>query len=121
MNRVALLIGGNQGDRSALIAQATELIQQRIGSVVTASRVYETEPWGEFDTPQANFLNQALLVETAMTAHEVLHEALKIEAQRGRVRKDDIHPSVANATAPLSQGSSQNGIPSATTRSTGYQ
>ena len=70
-----------------MIAQATELIQQRIGSVVAASRVYETEPWGEFDSPQQNFLNRGLLVETSLTAHEVLHEALAIEAELGRVRK----------------------------------
>ena len=89
-----------------MIAQATELIRQRIGSVVALSGVYETEPWGVFDTPQQDFLNQALLVETPQNAHEVLHEALEIEAALGRVRKGDIHPSVANATAPLSQGSS---------------
>lgn len=87
MNRVALLIGGNQGDRSALIAQATELIRQRIGPVVAFSKVYETEPWGDFDTPQQDFLNRGLLVETALNAHEVLHEALAIEAELGRVRK----------------------------------
>lgn len=87
MNRVALLIGGNQGDRCALIAKATELIQQRIGSVVAASRIYETEPWGEFDTPQPNFFNRGLLVETTLTAHEVLRAALAIEAELGRVRK----------------------------------
>ncbi len=87
MNRVALLIGGNQGNRQALIQQATALIQERIGTVAAASRVYETEPWGEFDAPQPNFFNRGLLVETAMTAHEVLHEALAIEAELGRVRK----------------------------------
>ena len=86
MNQVALLIGGNQGDRRTLIEQATVLIQQRIGTVVLASRIYETEPWGNFDTPQQNFLNKALLVETPLTAHEALHEALKIEAELGRVR-----------------------------------
>lgn len=104
MNRVALLIGGNQSlrrsrpegatylSRHALIVQATELIQQRIGSVVAASRVYETEPWGEFEVKSdelrvKSFLNRGLLVDTAMTAHEVLHEALAIEAELGRVRK----------------------------------
>ena len=33
------------------------------------------------------FLNQALVVVTALTAHEVLKEALAIEAELGRVRK----------------------------------
>lgn len=91
MNRVALLIGGNEGDRQSLIAKATELIQQRIGSVVAVSKVYETEPWGLFETENGrqkpeNFLNQALLVETVLTPHEVLHEALAIEAALGRTR-----------------------------------
>jgi 2-amino-4-hydroxy-6-hydroxymethyldihydropteridine diphosphokinase len=87
MNHVALLIGGNQGDRRALIKQATELIQQSIGTVALASRCYETEPWGDFgeEAPQ-NFLNRALLVETPLSAHEVLEEALLIEAILGRMR-----------------------------------
>lgn len=87
MNRVALLIGGNQGDRHRLIEQATVLIQQCIGTVVVASRNYETEPWGEFEEPPAPFLNRALLVQTPLSATEVLHEALSIEARLGRVRK----------------------------------
>ena len=87
MNRVALLIGGNQGDRQALIQQATALIQERIGTVAAASRIYETAPWGTFDNPQPDFLNMALLVETTLTAHEVLRAALAIEAELGRVRK----------------------------------
>ena len=87
MNRVALLIGGNQGDRQALIQQATALIQERIGTVAAASRIYETAPWGTFGSPQPNFFNRGLLVETALTAREVLREALAIEAELGRVRK----------------------------------
>ena len=91
MNSVALLIGGNQGNRHDLIAQATELIRKRIGLVVALSAVYETEPWGDFDTVNEgakplNFLNRALLVETPLSAHEVLREALAIEAALGRER-----------------------------------
>ena len=87
MNHVALLIGGNQGDRRALAEQATVLIRQRIGTVVLSSRQRETEPWGDFgdERPQP-FLNQALLVATPLAAHEVLREALQIEAELGRVR-----------------------------------
>ncbi len=87
MHRVALLIGGNQGDRRALMEQATVLIGQRIGTVVAVSSVYETDPWGDFgDEQPLSFLNRALLVETQLSAHEVLKEALLIEAILGRMR-----------------------------------
>lgn len=91
MHRLALLIGGNQGDRHLLIQQATEQIRQRIGSVVSSSRIVETEPWGTFEEENgerkvANFLNQALLVATPLSAHETLREALDIEKDLGRQR-----------------------------------
>ena len=88
MNSVALLIGGNQGDREALIAQATVLIRHRIGTVVAASSDYETAPWGTFDeaAPQP-FLNRALLVETTLSATATLQEALEIEKALGRTRE----------------------------------
>lgn len=90
MHRVALLIGGNQGDRRQLINQATELIRQRIGSVVAFSKVHETEPWGDFEGNDTRaFLNRALLVETELSAEETLHAALEIENALGRKR----HPS----------------------------
>lgn len=92
MNHVVLLIGGNQGDRHALIQEATALIAERIGAVALASRIYETEPWGDFgDEKPQPFLNRALLVETALAAHEVLHEALSIEAELGRRRSSVRH------------------------------
>ena len=92
MNRVVLLIGGNKGDRQALIEQATVLIQQRIGTVVAVSTVYEAEPWGNFEAENekrkvGSFLNRALLVETSLSAHEVLGEALAIEKDLGRERQ----------------------------------
>ena len=99
MGRVALLIGGNQGDRQSLMAQATEQIRQRIGSVVALSRIYETEPWGFFDQPTPNFMNQALLVLTSLSPHEVLREALAIEALLGRVRPSS--PSSLQGTPPV--------------------
>lgn len=86
MNRVTLLIGGNQGDRRLLMEQATEQIRKRIGSVVALSSVYETEPWGDFEDRPQPFLNRALLVETTLSPQEVLREALAIEAGLGRMR-----------------------------------
>ena len=91
MNKVTLLIGGNLGDRELLINQATEQIRQRIGSVVALSSVYETEPWGEFEIRNSefgirNFLNRALVVETTLSAWQVLRRGLDIEAGLGRKR-----------------------------------
>ena len=86
MNKVTLLIGGNQGNRELLIEQATEQIRQRIGSVVALSRVYETEPWGDFVTPPQNFLNRALTVATTLSPWQVLRTALDVENGLGRMR-----------------------------------
>lgn len=86
MNKVALLIGGNQGNRQSLIVQATEQIRERIGSVVALSRVYETEPWGDFEDPPQSFLNRGLLVETPLGPLEVLREGQGIERELGRRR-----------------------------------
>jgi len=86
MNKVTLLIGGNEGERELLIEQATEQIRERIGSVVAMSRVYETEPWGTFANPPQNFLNRGLLVETTLSPWQVLRTALAIEATLGRRR-----------------------------------
>ena len=92
MNKAILLIGGNQGDRHALLEQATEQIRQRIGSVVALSRMYETEPWGEFEVKEGNqkvecFLNRGLKVETTLSPWQVLRTALDIETRLGRNRR----------------------------------
>jgi leucyl/phenylalanyl-tRNA--protein transferase len=84
MCNVTMLIGGNQGDRVELLQQACGMIEQQIGMIVKKSSIYETEAWG-FDAEQ-NFLNQAVMVETRLSAHEVLDKALSIETQLGRVR-----------------------------------
>lgn len=83
-----LLIGGNQGDRVALLQQATDLIQERIGSVARLSNIYQTAPWGTFkpgEEPQA-FLNMALEIHTQLSPHEALVQALAIEKELGRQR-----------------------------------
>lgn len=85
-NSVVLLIGGNQGDRLALLMMAVREIARRIGTVSMASSVYETAPWG-FEAEQ-NFLNQALVVDTDLDANTVLDIALEIEKDLGRVRSE---------------------------------
>lgn len=86
-NTVVLLIGGNEGDRMSLLVRAMIEIGKRIGMVSLLSSVYETEPWG-FDASQ-NFLNQAIVVDTDLSAEEVLTQALEIEKELGRQRNGE--------------------------------
>jgi len=103
MNTLHLLIGGNQGDRNGILAQAADLVRQRIGSAVSSSHIYETEPWGDFADcggarPQ-NFYNRALAVETALTPRDCLGHALDIEAELGRRRH--CHPAGRYTSRPI--------------------
>jgi len=84
MSRVYLLLGSNLGNRRHILGKAVTQIQAVTGSVVRSSSIYETEPWGFNDGP--DFLNQALIVETDRSPHEVLEKVLSIEEQLGRER-----------------------------------
>ncbi|WP_293306944.1 2-amino-4-hydroxy-6-hydroxymethyldihydropteridine diphosphokinase [Pedobacter sp. UBA5917] len=81
-----LLLGGNLGDREGNLKKAIELLDQNIGRVISVSSLYETAAWGKTDQPA--FLNQAVALETDLSALEVLDHALNIEQELGRVRKD---------------------------------
>lgn len=84
MNKIFLLTGGNIGDRKKNVEIAAALIQKEIGSIVRSSKIYETEAWGI--TNQASFYNQVLLIESKLSAEEILQKILKIEEGMGRVR-----------------------------------
>lgn len=81
-----LLLGGNLGDREANLKKAIELLNDKIGKVIRVSSLYETAAWGKTDQPA--FLNQAVGLETNLSAITVLELALSIEQELGRVRKD---------------------------------
>ncbi|KRT15463.1 2-amino-4-hydroxy-6-hydroxymethyldihydropteridine pyrophosphokinase [Pedobacter ginsenosidimutans] len=81
-----LLLGGNLGNREANLKRAIELVNDKIGNVIAISSLYETAAWGK--TNQPAFLNQAVSLQTRLTALEVLERALGIEQELGRVRKD---------------------------------
>lgn len=81
-----LLLGGNLGDREANLVQAIALLSTQVGEVISVSALYETAAWGKTDQPA--FLNQAVALQTNLTALEVLTKALAIEQELGRVRKD---------------------------------
>jgi len=84
MNISYLLIGGNEGDRIGTMAAARRQIEAAAGPIRRQSALYETAPWGKTD--QADFINQALLVETPLDAPMLLQTLLSIETAMGRKR-----------------------------------
>ena len=84
MEQVYLCLGGNVGDTRHYLKRAIELINSRIGAVVLESGTYRSEPWG-LDCAQW-FLNQVIMVETALEPGSVLKHCLQIEAELGRTR-----------------------------------
>ncbi len=74
------------GDRHAIFEKAAQQINDTIGSLVTLSARYESEPWGKTDQP--NFLNQVLIIQTSLAPVQILIKVLAIEKKLGRVREE---------------------------------
>jgi len=87
MKQAVLLLGSNIDNRLELLANASSLIIEQIGSLVAASSIYESDPWG-YDSNNP-FLNQALLIKTKISPEKVLETCLSIEAQLGRTRNEN--------------------------------
>ena len=85
MHQIVLHLGSNMGYRNANRQRAPHLITEATGAECVTSAIYETSAWGLEN--QRDFLNQALLVETTLSAQEALELALNIESQLGRQRK----------------------------------
>jgi len=86
MNKVYLLIGGNEGNRLSNLQQAVANIEIFCGELVLRSSLYETEPWGKKDQPA--FLNQAMLIKTSLNAPSLMTAILQIEENMGRKRAE---------------------------------
>lgn len=84
MNKVFLLLGANLGHPASQLAKACEEIENRVGKVEICSSVYESAAWGVEDQP--TFLNQVIVVSTALSALAVLDSIQDIENRLGRVR-----------------------------------
>ena len=85
--RAVISGGGNIGDTKARLLVAEQLIAERIGAIVARSEWHTTEPWG-FECSDC-FTNCAWVVETTLSATDMLEELLKIEAELGRNRKEE--------------------------------
>lgn len=89
---IFLLLGSNLGDRLAALHRAAAVMGSRAGKIITTSSIYETAPWG--NVKQDNFLNQVLQIETQLSPTELLHTALAIEIEMGRIREQKWGPRV---------------------------
>jgi 2-amino-4-hydroxy-6-hydroxymethyldihydropteridine diphosphokinase len=89
MNQSYILTGGNQGDRLQNLARAMSGIG-KLGNIIAHSGIYETAAWGKTDQP--DFLNQVVLLETELSASELMNALLGIEEEMGRKRAEKYDP-----------------------------
>ena len=85
--RVTLLTGSNAPDREAILHRTATLLAERVGPIVSRSRIYTSAAWG-FSSEEP-FANQALRLETLLTPIEVLDAALEVEQIVGRDRAQE--------------------------------
>ena len=83
MNKLAIALGSNLGDREAHLSFGLDKLHQFVTNV-RVSRWIETAPVGV--SPQPDFLNGAVVGETMLMPREVLDALLGIERERGRER-----------------------------------
>lgn len=84
MDRVAIALGSNLGDRRAHLDFGVAKLRSLLRHVAV-SRYHDTVPVG-ITGPQPLYLNAAATGETTLSARDLLDALLAIEAARGRER-----------------------------------
>jgi 2-amino-4-hydroxy-6-hydroxymethyldihydropteridine diphosphokinase len=84
LDRVAIALGSNLGDRSAHLDYAVSQLQPILDNLAV-SRYRDTVPVGVVG-PHPLYLNAAVVGDTALSAAALLRTLLAIEARRGRTR-----------------------------------
>jgi 2-amino-4-hydroxy-6-hydroxymethyldihydropteridine diphosphokinase len=83
-----IALGSNLGEREEQLAWARERLGALPGTrVIAASAIEETTPLGTI--PQPDYLNQMVLIDTALPPRVLLEACLEIERETGRVRGPD--------------------------------
>jgi len=80
-------LGGNLGDPIEAFAAALARLRDHPAiALKSTSSVWRTAPWGKLDQPE--FRNMALLIETSLSADDLLALCLAIERESGRERRE---------------------------------
>ncbi len=90
LHKAYILLGSNIGRRKDFLTRAIQHITKHCGAVLQSSSLYETAAWG--NTSQRAFLNQVILIETALHQDELMRTLLRIELELGRIRKEKLAP-----------------------------
>ncbi|WP_199610556.1 2-amino-4-hydroxy-6-hydroxymethyldihydropteridine diphosphokinase [Flocculibacter collagenilyticus] len=81
-------IGGNLNNPLATVKSAISALSvEPHFQLVAVSAYYQSQPMGPQDQP--DYVNAAALIETSLSAEQVLATTQRIEQQHGRVRKDE--------------------------------
>ncbi len=84
MNTTHVLLGGNLGNVEKTFTECRNIIAKEIGTIIQQSSLYQSPPWGF--RAHTYFLNQVVVVQSALNAEQILQRLLQIESQMGRVR-----------------------------------
>ena len=88
--KVYFSLGSNMGTRVSNIDNAKRLLEKYIGTVISASKLYESEPWGNEN--QNNFANQCIICESSLSILDILKLSQQIENQLGKNKKEHWGP-----------------------------
>lgn len=86
INKAYLILGGNMGNRAAMLANAEQLLTEERITISASSSVYETAPW-QMNGCDA-FLNKVLVTDTDLSATALMAACLKVEEKLGRKRTE---------------------------------
>lgn len=85
MNNAIILLGGNLGNIVQNFNKTIQLISASTGSIKQKSSLYQSKSWG-FSVDEL-FLNQVIVLQTHLTAFELLDRTQEIEKKMGRTKK----------------------------------
>jgi 2-amino-4-hydroxy-6-hydroxymethyldihydropteridine diphosphokinase len=83
--QAVLGLGSNMGDKRGMIAQALRRLEDAGLCILKRSHDYRAPPWGHI--PQDWYINACVLVETTVSAEELLSICQSIEHDMGRHRE----------------------------------